>query len=49
MKTIGLILCLAILAACEPSSSSRPEPAPESSGSGISISGYGRVGVSTVN
>ncbi|WP_420585189.1 hypothetical protein [Ruegeria sp.] len=49
MRIFGLILSLAVLAACEPSSSPRPEPAPEPSGSGISISGYGRVGVSVTN
>ncbi|NVO56569.1 hypothetical protein HW561_12295 [Rhodobacteraceae bacterium B1Z28] len=49
MKIIGLILSLAILAACDPSYKPRPEPAAESSGPGISVSGYGRVGVSTTN
>ncbi|WP_200876123.1 hypothetical protein [Ruegeria halocynthiae] len=47
MKIIGLILSLAVLAACDPSYKPRPEPAAASGGSGISISGYGRVGVST--
>ncbi|WP_200818570.1 hypothetical protein [Ruegeria meonggei] len=47
MKFIGLILSFALLAACDPSYKPRPEPAAESGGSGISISGYGRVGVST--
>ncbi|NOG07675.1 MULTISPECIES: hypothetical protein [unclassified Ruegeria] len=51
MRTVGLILAFAALAACEPSSARRPEPSaePKQSGSGISISGYGRVGVSTSN
>ncbi|WP_193746522.1 hypothetical protein [Ruegeria sp. ANG-R] len=47
MRPVGLILCLAILAACDPSSPPRTEPEASSSGSGISVSGYGRVGVST--
>ncbi|MCG7520201.1 hypothetical protein [Ruegeria sp. Ofav3-42] len=49
MKIIGLILSLAVLAACDPSYKPRPEPADTSSGSGIKVSGYGRVGVSTSN
>ena len=47
MKIIGLILSLTVLAACDPSYKPRPEPASDSGGSGISISGYGRVGIST--
>ncbi|WP_171124413.1 MULTISPECIES: hypothetical protein [unclassified Ruegeria] len=49
MKTIGLILSLAVLAACDPSYNPRPEPETNSGGSGIKISGHGRVGVSTSN
>ncbi|WP_298935342.1 hypothetical protein [uncultured Ruegeria sp.] len=47
MRTIGLILTLAVLAACEPTSASRPDPKPEPKPSGISVSGYARAGVST--
>ena len=46
MKIAGLILSLAVLAACDTSQNPRPEPAPEPSGSGISVSGYARVGAS---
>ncbi|MFY2823679.1 hypothetical protein [Ruegeria sp. MALMAid1280] len=49
MKFIGLILSLAVLAACDPSYKPRPEPEAPSGGSGISVSGYARVGVSTTN
>lgn len=49
MRIFGLILSLAVLAACDPTYQPRPEPADTSSGSGIKISGYGRVGVSTSN
>ncbi|WP_170762226.1 hypothetical protein [Ruegeria lacuscaerulensis] len=49
MKIIGLLLSLAVLAACDPSYKSNPEPEANSGGTGISISGYGRVGVSTTN
>nr|WP_321249298.1 hypothetical protein [uncultured Ruegeria sp.] len=47
MKTFLLILSLAALAACDPNYKPRSEPASEPRGSGISISGYGRVGIST--
>ncbi|WP_170332411.1 MULTISPECIES: hypothetical protein [Alphaproteobacteria] len=47
MKFIGVLTALVVLAACDPSYQSRPEPAAEPKKSGISISGYGRVGVST--
>ncbi|WP_162946775.1 hypothetical protein [Ruegeria sp. EL01] len=47
MKIVALFLTLAVLIACEPSSSPRPEPAAEPRKSGISVSGYGRIGVST--
>ncbi|MEW2917903.1 hypothetical protein AB1A64_12590 [Ruegeria sp. ANG10] len=49
MKIFGLILTIAVLAACEPSHNSRPEPEANSGSSGVSISGYGRVGVSVTN
>ncbi|WP_171229797.1 MULTISPECIES: hypothetical protein [Ruegeria] len=51
MRTLGLFLVFAALTACEPTSARRPEPAaePKQSGTGVSISGYGRVGVSTRN
>ncbi|WP_185956656.1 hypothetical protein [Ruegeria faecimaris] len=48
MKILGLFFGLAILAACDPSYKPRPDPEPQSGGSGISISGYGRVGVSHI-
>ncbi|MES0826244.1 hypothetical protein [Ruegeria sp. SCP11] len=47
MRTTGLILTLVVLAACDPSYKPSPEPETNSGGSGVSISGYGRVGVST--
>ena len=49
MRVFGLILSLAVLAACETSHNPRPAPAEEPKKSGISVSGYGRVGISTVN
>lgn len=47
MKIVGLFVVLAVLAGCESTGSSRPAPEPEPTQSGITISGYGRIGVST--
>ncbi|MCA0929912.1 hypothetical protein [Ruegeria profundi] len=47
MRFTGLILTLVLLAACEPTGNPRPQPETSTGGSGISISGYGRIGVST--
>ncbi|MDA7966119.1 hypothetical protein [Ruegeria sp.] len=49
MRVFGLILSLAVLAACDTSHTPRPAPVEEPKKSGISVSGYARVGVSTVN
>ncbi|WP_170402762.1 hypothetical protein [Ruegeria arenilitoris] len=49
MKFFGLILSLAVLAACDPSYTPRSEPEANSGSSGVSVSGYARVGVSTTN
>ena len=47
MRFTGLILTLVVLAACEPAGNTRPQPETNTGSSGISVSGYGRIGVST--
>ncbi|MGV6803515.1 MAG: hypothetical protein ACWA49_04850 [Ruegeria sp.] len=49
MKTLGLILSLAVLAACDSTNTAATQPVeePARSGSGVSVSGYARAGVST--
>ncbi|SDX14404.1 hypothetical protein SAMN05444358_103150 [Ruegeria halocynthiae] len=46
-RVLGLLVTLSVLAACDPSRPASPETASEPKQSGVSISGYGRVGVST--
>lgn len=46
MKYAAILLPLILLAACEPSGSSRPAEGPASSTSGITISGSARTGIS---
>ncbi|SHF28775.1 hypothetical protein SAMN05444279_12544 [Ruegeria intermedia] len=48
MKLLGIVLMLAVLAACETANpqASRPVEEPARSGPGVSVSGYARVGVS---
>ena len=47
MKIAGMLITLAVLVACETTEPPRPAPEPEPRQSGVSVSGYGRVGVST--
>ncbi|WP_170342239.1 hypothetical protein [Ruegeria arenilitoris] len=49
MKPLGLVLSLAVLAACETTNPPRSQPVeePARSGAGVSVSGYARAGVST--
>jgi len=49
MKLLGLVLSLAVLAACETTNpqASQPVEEPARSGTGVSVSGYARAGVST--